>query len=90
MRACRKYLPAGGKPPSPDPQMLEQMRQFTQCMRDHGIDVPDPDPGGGGVAISKGPGGINPDDPKFTAAEQACQDKLPGKGALHREKETGQ
>jgi hypothetical protein len=84
-RACQKYA-TGGNMASPDPQTVEQFRQFTQCMRDHGIDVPDPDPnGGGGVKMSKGPGGINPDDPKFKAAEQACQDKLPGKGPVHVE-----
>jgi hypothetical protein len=82
--ACQKYLPAG-KFATPDAQQLEQMRQFAKCMRDHGVDVPDPN-ANGGVTIHKGTGsggdaGVNPDDPAFKAAMQACQDKLPGKGA---------
>lgn len=79
VKACQQYLPPGTLS-TPDQQTAEKLRQFTQCLRDHGIDVPDPDPNGGGMTISKsgGPGGVNPDDPAFKAAQQACQDKLPG------------
>jgi hypothetical protein len=81
LEACQKYLPAG-KLTTPDPQQLEKMRQFAQCMREHGVDVPDPD-AGGGPQIKKGTGGgkdtFSPDDPAFKAAMEACQDKLPGK-----------
>jgi hypothetical protein len=82
IQACQKYLPAG-KLSTPSPEQLEQERQFAQCMRDHGINIPDPDPNGGGMRVSKGPGngegpGINPDDPAFKAAMDACKDKLPG------------
>jgi hypothetical protein len=36
---------------SVDPQ--EQAREFAQCMRDHGVDMPDPDTdGGGGVRVT--------------------------------------
>jgi hypothetical protein len=82
MEACKDKLPNGGNPPSMDPQQQEQLRAFAQCMRDHGVDMPDPDPNAGGLKITKsgGPnsGGVNPDDPTFQAAQQACQDKLPG------------
>ena len=84
MEACKDKLPGGGTPPSLDPQQQEQLRAFAQCMRDHGVDMPDPDPNGGGLRITKsgGPssgGGLGPDDPTFQAAQEACQDKLPGK-----------
>lgn len=54
---------------------------FAKCMRDQGVDVPDPEPGGGPVRI--GPGsGIDPEDPKFQEAQQACAkevgDMIPG------------
>jgi hypothetical protein len=54
---------------------------FAKCMRDHGVDVPDPDPGGGPVRI--GPGtGIDPENPRFQEAQQACAkevgDLIPG------------
>jgi hypothetical protein len=83
MAACHKYLPAGDLK-TPDAATLEQMRQFTKCMRDHGVDVPDPDPNGGVTVLKKGTGsgggpGVSPDDPAFKAAMTACQDKMPGK-----------
>jgi hypothetical protein len=80
IKQCEKYLPAG-KLAAPDPQQLEQMRQFAQCMREHGVDMADPDPNGGGIRIEKGTGAgkISPDDPAFQAAQEACKDKLPGK-----------
>jgi hypothetical protein len=49
---------------------------FARCMRQHGIDVPDPSPNGG-VLI---PNTANPNDPKFKAAQQACQQNLPNAG----------
>jgi hypothetical protein len=79
MAACRDKLPNGGAPPSLSPEQEEQLRQFTQCMRDHGVDMPDPDPTSGGVRISgSGAPGNRPDDPTFKAAQDACADKLPG------------
>jgi hypothetical protein len=46
--------------------------KFSQCMRDHGIDVPDPERvGTGGIRISGG--SMNPNDPKTKAAQKACQ-----------------
>jgi hypothetical protein len=51
---------------------------YARCMRQHGIDMPDPKPGEGiGVDGSKG---VNPEDPKFKAADQACQQYAPGGG----------
>lgn len=81
MEACKDKLPNGGVPPSMSPEQQEQLRQFAQCMRDHGVDMPDPDPNSGGLRISQsgGPqGGMGPDDPTFKAAQDACKDKLPG------------
>jgi hypothetical protein len=72
MEACRQYLPNGGQPQKLDPGQLDQLRKFSQCMRDHGIkNFPDPDPNEGlKVDISKL--GIDTKDPKFVAAQQAC------------------
>jgi hypothetical protein len=86
--ACKQYLPNGGTPPSMSPEDLEQLRKFAQCMRDHGVQMADPDPNGGGLSVGNGAGpdpsssgGINKgqalDDPNFKAAEEACKDKLP-------------
>jgi hypothetical protein len=53
-------------------------------MRDHGVDMPDPDFSGGGFAIrvngGTDTGGRGPkEDPAFAAAEAACSSLLPGK-----------
>jgi hypothetical protein len=75
-QACNKYLPNGGQPAKADPQAQQQMLALARCMRQHGIDMPDPDPNGGGIVV--GPKkGVNPDDPKFKAAQQACQQYEP-------------
>ena len=83
LQACQDKLPNGGTPPSMDPEQQEKLREYAQCMREHGVDIPDPDPNGGGLMITKsgGPGdgpNLDPNDPSFQAAQQACQDKLPG------------
>jgi hypothetical protein len=80
MAACQQYLPAG-KLANTDPQQSEQLRQFAACMREHGVEMSDPDPNNGALQLPKGngPGAFNPDDPTFQAAEQACKDKLPGR-----------
>jgi hypothetical protein len=79
--ACRPLLPNGGEPPKLNPEQLEQYRAFAACMREHGVDVPDPDPDGT-LRLRGGPGGrfggINPSDPKVRSALTACRDKLAG------------
>jgi hypothetical protein len=70
---CKQYLPNGGERPKMNPQQLDQMRRFAQCMRENGIpEFPDPNPDGG-IQIQASPGShMNPDDPTFKAAEEAC------------------
>jgi hypothetical protein len=77
LEACKDKLPNGGDPPSMSPEQLDQLRAFAQCMREHGVDVPDPEPGGNGIMISRS-GGPGPDDPTVKAAQEACHGKLPG------------
>jgi hypothetical protein len=80
-QACQKYLPNGGQPPKPSPQQQQQLLAFARCMRQHGINVPDPNPNGGGIVVKGGPGTrANPDDPTFKAAQQACNKYLPNAG----------
>jgi hypothetical protein len=55
--------PGGG-----DPQ--QAALAYARCMRQQGIDIPDPMPDGG---IDERGIGVDPDGPKFKAAEQACQ-----------------
>jgi hypothetical protein len=70
-QACNRYLPGGGEPTGPpDPQRLQQMLAFAGCMRQHGIDMPDPQVSGDDQQL---PTGMRKDDPRLKAAEQACQ-----------------
>jgi hypothetical protein len=75
-QACQQYLPNGGQPTKPNPQEQQQMLAFARCMRQHGINMPDPKPNGG-IEVKGGPGTVNPNDPKFKAAQQACQQYEP-------------
>jgi hypothetical protein len=68
-QACRQYRENGGEVQRPSPQQQQEMLAFARCMRRHGIDMPDPSPDG---SLPDRGRGLNPDDPKFKAAERAC------------------
>ena len=75
------------KPPRPSPEQEEEMKEgmlaFAQCMRDHGIDMPDPEFGSGGkmkMQIGGPGGGSKVDQPAFEAAQEACQGEMPDGG----------
>lgn len=78
MEACQDLLPEGtgpgeGEGPAPEEQaaLEDALLGYAQCMRDHGIDFPDPEFSGGGV-IQNG-GDFDPDDPAFQDADEACK-----------------
>jgi hypothetical protein len=82
-RACRKYLEEV-EPPELSEEEQEEFREAAlanaRCMREHGIEnFPDPTFGeDGGAEIRIGPGtGLDPNDPDFQEAQEACQDTLP-------------
>ena len=80
--ACKPLLPPQ-KALSPAQQAAAraQALAYARCMRAHGIsDFPDPN-AQGGIALSPKPGGdLEPNNPWFQAANQACQHYQPGKG----------
>jgi hypothetical protein len=80
MQKCRTLLPNGGVPPTMSPEQLEQMQKFAKCMRDNGIDMPDPDPATGGVRIQRSAGAIDPESQKFQDAMKACEHLRPAMG----------
>jgi hypothetical protein len=62
-------------------EMQDQMLAFSQCMRDHGVDMPDPEfSEDGSVTMFGGPGdpGMDPSDPTFQQAQEACQEIFGG------------
>lgn len=77
-KACQQLLENAAPKLSPEQQsaMQDAALAFARCMRQHGIDIPDPSFGRNGIVIqkkSKSDVGGNPDDPKFKAAQKACQ-----------------
>jgi hypothetical protein len=65
--------------------MADQMRRFASCMREQGIDMPDPEVDSEGrvrmqVGGGPGEGGAPPDRERFAAAQKACQQYLPNGG----------
>jgi hypothetical protein len=68
-----------------DGDIGEKMRRFASCMREHGIDMPDPEVDSEGrvrMQFGEGPneGGTPPDREKFEAAQKECQQYLPNGG----------
>ncbi|MBB6550491.1 hypothetical protein [Nonomuraea rubra] len=61
-----------GAPPSADPQ--EKALKFAQCMRENGVDMPDPDAGGKMTMTFGGP------QEKVQAAQEACRQYAPSGG----------
>ncbi len=78
LEKCRDLAPGGEHQNTGDPAYLEQMRAFSQCMRDNGLpDFPDPDADGRLRGLSHEQQG----NPTFQAAVEICRDKLLGGGA---------
>ncbi|ADJ50162.1 hypothetical protein AMES_8337 [Amycolatopsis mediterranei S699] len=67
--ACKHFMPNGGEMKPPSAEELDKMRKDAKCMREHGIDMPDPDPSGkGGLRAGK----VGDDPKKFEEAAKAC------------------
>ncbi|MFI6597083.1 hypothetical protein ACIBHX_12550 [Nonomuraea sp. NPDC050536] len=70
LKACEQYakqLPN----PYDDPKVRDQLVKFAQCMRKQGIDMPDP---------PQQNWNLNPNDPSFQKAMQACSQFVPSLG----------
>jgi hypothetical protein len=91
-QACQQYFAAAFPRPTVTPQQRAQLQQqlvkFAQCMRSHGVNVPDPTfnnngtPGGGGGAgggfgFGGGFRSGQRNSPAFQAAAKACQSLRP-------------
>jgi hypothetical protein len=65
--------------PEQEAEMREQMLEYAQCMRDHGVDMPDPQFEDGGFVVQEDVS----NDPDFEAADEECrpEEMGPGPGA---------
>jgi len=84
MQACEDLLPEGSGPDSISSEeqaaLQDAFLEYAQCMRDHGIDMPDPDFSDGGVNIGGG-GDVDPNSEAFQEADEACKHFLGDIGA---------
>jgi hypothetical protein len=92
--ACQKYMDTGGGEtvdPAKRAKLQEAALKYARCMRQHGVDMPDPQlSSNGGLNFeshsatgkpsgsSGGPTrlGANPDSPQFKTADKACHQYL--------------
>jgi hypothetical protein len=90
MQKCAKYRRAafGSITPEQRQAFQDAFTKFAACMRQHGVELPDPVAGGGpggapqarrGAGAGGGPR-LDKASPKVQAANTACQDKLPKNG----------
>jgi hypothetical protein len=82
-KACDKYRKAIPRPEISEADQEEFKRNalaHARCMREHGVDFPDPEftaEGGARVRLKN----IDPEDSDFKAAEEACQKYMKKPGA---------
>ncbi|MEN3536837.1 hypothetical protein AAH991_17115 [Microbispora sp. ZYX-F-249] len=76
MQACEHFMKdaVGDKLGGDDPEMRDRMVKFAQCMREHGIDMPDPAPGQG-IQVKMKPG----QQKAMDEAQKACEEFAPGR-----------
>jgi hypothetical protein len=73
-QACGHLMGGGGDGPGKlDPKAQDAMLAFARCMREHGIDMPDPTGNGLLFNSKRGP---DPSSSKFKEAERACDHHL--------------
>ncbi|GAA2206361.1 hypothetical protein GCM10009850_018190 [Nonomuraea monospora] len=77
IEACRELAPFKDRRAA-TPEDVEQLRALARCMRENGVDMPDPGPDG---TFGGGAGSIKRDDPAFQKAFEACRGSFPSTGA---------
>jgi hypothetical protein len=83
-QGCQQYFaqafPQLSLTPAQRAQRLQQLTKFAQCMRAHGINIPDPTPntnGFGGAGFGRQFRSIDRNSPAFQSAMTACQSLRP-------------
>ncbi len=88
-QACQQYLgkafPRLNLTPAQRAQFEQQLVKFAQCMRSHGVNVPDPTfNSGGGFGFRQAFRSVDRNSPAFQAASKACAALRPrfGRGGV--------
>jgi hypothetical protein len=75
--ACKSLRPEPSE--GQKQEMRAQALKYSQCMRENGIEeFPDPNPDGGMMLRMKKGSDLDPESPKFQAAQEACKSLMPG------------
>ena len=83
-KKCGVHLEQGGGPPLDQAQQAkfqDAFVKYARCMREQGIDMPDPKSGegGGGIVFKVGdPNAPDPESPRFKQADKECHSLLAG------------
>jgi hypothetical protein len=75
---CTKDPGKAGADATPTLSAQESALKYTRCMRDHGVQIDDPQFNGQSIELGRVQ---ETDQTKIQAAEQACQQYKPGRGA---------
>jgi hypothetical protein len=87
---CKQYLPNGGEPPKLSTEELDQMRKFSQCMRENGYpDFPDPQPDGGIRIDGDSSRGMDPNSQQWKDAHEKCEQYMPNRPGSTTQKTDG-
>ncbi|MFC4531127.1 hypothetical protein [Sphaerisporangium dianthi] len=78
-KACGNFMQGGKRMGEADPEARDAMLKYARCMREHGIDMPDPKPGEGMFLKMPKNGGAEAEK-KLEAAQKECEPYLPGAG----------
>jgi hypothetical protein len=81
-QACSQYFaqafPQLNLTPAQRAQVQQQLVKYAECMRSHGVNVPDPTfNGNGGFGLRQAFGSVDRNSPAFQAANKACQSLRP-------------
>lgn len=67
-KACLEFAPDGGAPSVPDAAQMEELHRQVTCLREHGLQVPDPGPPDYDIKITAGAGELA----KVEEAQRTC------------------
>jgi hypothetical protein len=80
-QACRQYIaqafPQLNLTPAQRAQIQRQLVKFAECMRSHGVDIPDPTFNGTGFGFRGAFGSVDRNSPAFQSALTACRSLRP-------------
>ncbi|HWE31910.1 MAG TPA: hypothetical protein VG410_00415 [Solirubrobacteraceae bacterium] len=82
MTACKQYVaaafPRANLSPAQQAQFRQEFVKFAECMRSHGVNIPDPSTStGGGFGLRGAFGSVDRNSPAFRSAMTACQSVRP-------------